>query len=92
LPYLRSVVSEYDSICDPNYGVITQMSKETVRKKLQNYLGITLSNNYSNWFSIVRGDGGIAASIVVDGQVTVKGYELAYALGLKSPFVEISCN
>lgn len=90
LPYLRSVVSEYDSICDPNYGVITQMSKETVRKKLQNYLGITLSNNYANWFVISRGDGGIAASITVDGQVTVKGYELAYALGLKSPFVEIS--
>lgn len=90
LPYLRSVVSEYDSICDPNYGVITQMSKDTVRKKLQNYLGITLSNNYANWFVISRGDGGIAASITVDGQVTVKGYELAYALGLKSPFVEIS--
>lgn len=90
LPYLRSVVSEYDSICDPNYGIITQMSKDTVRKKLQNYLGITLSNNYANWFVISRGDGGIAASITVDGQVTVKGYELAYALGLKSPFVEIS--
>lgn len=90
LPYLKSVVSEYDSICDPHYGEITQMDRETVRKKLQNYLGITLSNNYSNWFYITRGDGGIAASITVDGQVTVKGYELAYALGLKSPFVEIS--
>lgn len=92
LPYLTSVESEYDSICDTNYGVITQMSIDTVRKKLQNYLGITLSNNYSNWFAIIRGDGGIAASIVVDGQVTVKGYELTYALGLKSPFVEISYN
>ncbi len=90
LPYLKSVVSEYDSICDPHYGEITQMDRETVRNKLQNYLGITLSNNYSNWFVITRGDGGIAASITVDGQVTVKGYELVYALGLKSPFVEIS--
>lgn len=90
LPYLKSVVSEYDSICDPHYGEITQMDRETVRKKLQNYLGITLSNNYSNWFAVTRGDGGIAATITVDGQVTVKGYELAYALGLKSPFVEIS--
>ncbi|MGN0607324.1 MAG: hypothetical protein ACI4JM_12455 [Oscillospiraceae bacterium] len=92
LPYLKSVPSEYDSICDPNYNITTQLSIDTVRYKVQNYLGIKLSNNYANWFSIVRGDGGIAASIVVDGQVTVKGYELCYALGLKSPFVEISYN
>lgn len=90
LPYLKSVVSEYDSICDPHYGEITQLSIDTVRYKIQKKYGIVLSSNYSNWFSVTRGDGNIAAYIEIDGQITVRGYELAYALGLKSPFVEIS--
>ncbi len=90
LPYLRSVVSEYDSICDKHYGEITQIDKETVRYKIQAKYGIKLSNNYANWFVVTRGDGGIAKTITIDGQITVKGYELLYALDLKSPFAEIS--
>lgn len=39
-------------------------------------------------FSIIEGDGGYAANVVVDGQVTVKGNDFRYYLGLKSPKFE----
>ena len=55
---------------------------------LESNLGITLSDDPSNWVSIIEGDGGYAANVVVDGQVTVKGNDFRYYLGLKSPKFE----
>ena len=56
-----------------------------VKASLESALGITLSDDPSNWVSIVEGDGGYAAYVLVDGQVTIKGNDFRYYLGLKSP-------
>lgn len=88
IPYLRSVACEYDSQCDPHYGTVEVFSAEELKSILELNLGITLSDNPSNWVSIIEGDGGYAAYVVVDGQVTVKGNDFRYYLGLKSPKFE----
>ncbi len=85
MPYLRSVPSDYDSSCDPNYGTVTAYSIDYVRSTLQSRLGITLSENPSSWISVVEGDGGYAAYVVIDNQVTVKGSDFRSYFGLKSP-------
>ena len=85
IPYLRSVYCEYDGQCDPHYGTVEVISVDQVRSDLESCLGITLSDNPANWISIVEGDGGYAAYVVVDNQVTVKGNDFRGYLGLKSP-------
>lgn len=85
IPYLRSVPCEYDSQCDPHYGSTEIISATDVKASLESALGITLSDDPSNWVSIVEGDGGYAAYVLVDGQVTIKGNDFRYYLGLKSP-------
>lgn len=92
LPYLRSITVDYDAQYDKHYGTVTEMSVDTVRYKLQAAFGIKLSNNYRNWFIVTKGDGGIAAEVNIDNQITVKGYKVMYALGLKSPNVQITCS
>ena len=85
IPYLRSVYCEYDAQCEPHYGTGEVISVDQVRSDLESCLGITLSDNPANWISIVEGDGGYAAYVVVDNQVTVKGNDFRGYLGLKSP-------
>lgn len=85
IPYLRSVYCEYDSECDPHYGTVEVISADEVRADLESNLGITLSDDPSNWISVIEGDGGYAAYVVVDGQVTIKGNDFRVYLGLKSP-------
>jgi peptidoglycan hydrolase-like amidase len=85
LPYLTSTVSEYDAAADGHYGTVKIISASTVKEKLESRLGITLSNNPNNWISIVEGDGGYVAYVVIDGQVTIKGNTFRTYLGLKSP-------
>ena len=85
IPYLRSVYCEYDSQCDPHYGTVEVISADEVRADLESALGITLSDDPSNWISVIEGDGGYAAYVVVDGQVTIKGNDFRVYLGLKSP-------
>ena len=85
---MRSVSCEYDSQCDPHYGTVEVFSAEELKSILESNLGITLSDDPSNWVSIIEGDGGYAANVVVDGQVTVKGNDFRYYLGLKSPKFE----
>lgn len=88
IPYLRSVACDYDSQCDPHYGTVEVFSAEELKSILESNLGITLSDDPSNWVSIIEGDGGYAAYVVVDGQVTIKGNDFRYYLGLKSPKFE----
>lgn len=85
IPYLRSVYCEYDSECDPHYGTVEVISADEVRADLESNLGITLSDDPANWISVIEGDGGYAAYVVVDGQVTIKGNDFRVYLGLKSP-------
>ncbi|MDE5648988.1 MAG: sporulation protein [Oscillospiraceae bacterium] len=88
IPYLRSVACDYDSQCDPHYGTVEVFSAGELKSILESNLGITLSDDPSNWVSIIEGDGGYAAYVVVDGQVTIKGNDFRYYLGLKSPKFE----
>lgn len=92
IPYLRSVPCEYDSSCDPHYGTATVISAAEVKLDLESCLGITLSDDPNNWVSIIEGDGGYAAYVVVDGQVTVKGNDFRGYLGLKSPKFTVEYN
>lgn len=85
IPYLRSVYCEYDAECDPHYGSVEVISADQVRAELESNLGITLSDDPTNWISIVESDGGYAAYVVIDNQVTVKGNTFRGYLGLKSP-------
>lgn len=85
IPYLRSVSCEYDSQYDPHYGTVEVFSAEELKSILESNLGIVLSDDPSNWVTIIEGDGGYAANVIVDGQVTVKGNDFRYYLGLKSP-------
>ena len=92
VPYLRSVVSEYDALYDPHYGETTSMSVDTLRYRIQNAYGIYLSSSYGQWIQPVIGDGGYVAKVCIDGQKTVNGYDFARAIGLRSPKFSVYCN
>jgi SpoIID/LytB domain protein len=85
VPYLTSVYCEYDSTCDLYYGIDTVISTEQVKSDLESSLGIILSDNPANWISVTEGDGGYAAYVTIDGQITIKGNDFIGILGLKSP-------
>lgn len=89
IPYLISVPCEYDDVCDPHYGTVEVISEDEVREQLESNLGIILSDDPSNWIAVTEGDGGYAAYVLIDGQVTIKGYELRNYLGLKSPKFQV---
>lgn len=92
VPYLRSVVSEYDAQYDPHYGETTAISVDTLRYRIQNAYGISLSSSYGQWIQPVIGDGGYVAKVCIDGQKTVNGYDFARAIGLRSPKFAVYCN
>ncbi len=92
IPYLRSVTSDYDSQYDPHWGTVTYYTVDEVRSRLQNAYNITLSDNPKNWIQIIEGNGGYVNSVVVDGQVTVRGYPFSRVLGLKSPKFTYICG
>ncbi|MBE6841934.1 MAG: hypothetical protein E7510_03770 [Ruminococcus sp.] len=84
IPYLRSIPCAYDDVYDPNYGYMISLSVDSLRYKIQNAYGITLSSDYTSWIQLVEGDGGYIADVVIDGQKTVDGYSFARMIGLKS--------
>lgn len=90
IPYLRSVTSDYDAAYDPHYGTVTYMSSSEVKRRVEGRFGVSLSSDPSNWFQLVIGDGGFVTNVVIDGQKTVRGYEIKTALGLKSSKFEVS--
>ncbi|MCQ2464748.1 MAG: hypothetical protein MJ095_04120 [Oscillospiraceae bacterium] len=92
LPYLRSVVSEYDALYDPHYGEMSSMSVDTLRYKIQNAYGIYLSSSYGQWIQPITGDGGYVAKVCIDGQKTVNGYDFARVIGLRTPKFSVYCN
>ncbi len=92
LPYLRSVVSEYDAQYDPHYGEMSSMSVDTLRYRIQNAYGIYLSSAYGQWIQPVIGDGGYVSKVCIDGQKTVNGYDFARVIGLRTPKFSVYCN
>ena len=81
---LLHVPCAYDDVYDPNYGYMISLSVDSLRYKIQNAYGITLSSDYTSWIQLVEGDGGYIADVVIDGQKTVDGYSFARMIGLKS--------
>ncbi|MBQ7003006.1 MAG: sporulation protein [Oscillospiraceae bacterium] len=92
IPYLRSVISEYDAAYDPHYGDVTYFSTEQLKTRLQNAYGIRLSNNPENWLTLIEGNGGYVNKVVIDGQITVRGNDLRGVLDLKSPKFTYICS
>ncbi len=90
--YLISVPSEYDAEYDPYYGVVTYMSVDEVRSRIQNAYGIALSSNPSNWIQLEVGDSGFVRSVTIDGQKTVNGNAFSNVLGLRSPRFAYVCG
>ncbi|MGN1404409.1 MAG: SpoIID/LytB domain-containing protein [Ruminococcus sp.] len=90
--YLVSVPCDYDAAYDPNYGVVTYMSVDEVRSRIQNAYGITLSSEPSNWIQLEVGDSGYVRSVTIDGQKTVNGNSFRGVLGLRSPRFAYTCG
>ncbi len=84
LPYLRSVPSDYDASLDPHYGTVKYYASSEVKRLVEARYGITLSDNPANWIQPVVGDSGYNSYVVIDGQITVRGYDLKLCLNLKS--------
>lgn len=84
LPYLRSVTSDYDASLDPHYGTVKYYSSSEVKRLVEARYGITLSENPANWIQPIVGDSGYNSYVVIDGQITVRGYDLKLCLNLKS--------
>ena len=85
IPYLRSVASEYDSQYDPHWGDVTYYSVDEVRNRIQGAYNITLSGNPENWIKLVEGNGGYVNKVIIDDQITVRGYAFSSVMSLKSP-------
>ncbi len=92
LPYLRSVSSDYDEYYDPHWADVTYYSIDEVRRRIQNAYDITLSSNPKNWIQMIEGNGGYVNSVVIDGQITVRGYPFSRVLSLKSPKFTYICS
>ena len=94
IPYLTSVACPFDSESDPNYGVKTKFSEAAIRSAVEKYLGITLSDNPENWFTITEYvDGNYVSKVNVDGQTTITGRKLRESIlnyQLKSASFDIS--
>lgn len=89
-PYLRAVVSEYDSE-DPNYGLEYVFTAEEVKSKLEEVCGITMSDDMKNWF--VMDDiysGRYVGYITVDGQSRITARTMQETFGLKSQAFTVS--
>ena len=77
IPYLVSVPCPFDAESDPNYGIRTKFTEDSIRIALESKLGITLSDDPANWLSI-KGyvDGNYVSQVLVDGQTTISGRKL----------------
>jgi len=84
-PYLTSVSCPFDTQSDPNYGLTKTFSESEMRSYLEGALGITLSNDPSNWLTVTSYvDTVYVGSINVDGQKTITGrYLRENVLGYK---------
>lgn len=85
VPYLRSVVSEYDGGYDPHYGTVTYFTENEMREMIEDQYNIKLSKDPTKWIQpIYSKETGYITEILIDGQMYVKGYAFSQAMGLKS--------
>ena len=89
--YLKPVVSEYD-YNDPNYGIETYFSEAEIRNTIQTKLGIYLSNDVRNWFSVsgMHSQKYVGTLSIDGGKATMSGEAARRLFGLRSSAFEIS--
>lgn len=94
VPYLKSVYCPFDVMSDPNYGYQMKVSEENMRTLTEEKLGITLSDNPANWFTVTEIiDGNYVAKVSVDGQKIISGRSMRESIlnyKLKSTAFEVS--
>ncbi len=94
VPYLKSVYCPFDVTSDPNYGYQMKVSEENMRTLVEGDLGITLSNDPSNWFTVTEIiDGNYVAKVNVDGQKIITGRAMRESIlnyKLKSTAFEVT--
>lgn len=94
VPYLKSVYCPFDVGNDPNYGYQMKVSEENMRTLVEDKLGITLSNNPANWFTVTEIiDGNYVAKVNVDGQKYITGRSMRESIlnyKLKSAAFEVT--
>lgn len=94
VPYLKSVYCPFDVTSDPNYGYQMKVSEENMRTLVEGDLGITLSNDPSNWFTVTEiVDGNYVAKVNVDGQKIITGRAMRESIlnyKLKSTAFEVT--
>lgn len=92
LPYLRSVISAYDEAYDPYWGEVKYFTIDEMRYFLQSTYGVSLSSDPSNWIRLIEGNGGYIHSVVIDDQITVRGYPFSCELGLRTSKFTYICS
>jgi stage II sporulation protein D len=77
IPYLISKATPHDIASDPHYGLRKTFTVTEIKNALENYFGITLSDNPANWLTVTsRVDGNYVSELLVDGQKTVSGRKM----------------
>ena len=83
-PYLRAVVSKFDSE-DPNYGLLNEYSYSELKSILESALNIKMSDDVNNWFVVDDiYSGRYVGYITIDGQKRITARTLQDTLDLKS--------
>ena len=94
VPYLKSVSCPFDALSDPNYGYQMKVSEENMRTLVEGDLGITLSNDPSNWFTVTEIiDGNYVAKVNIDNQKIISGRSMRESIlnyKLKSAAFEVT--
>ncbi|MBQ3162756.1 MAG: SpoIID/LytB domain-containing protein [Oscillospiraceae bacterium] len=94
VPYLKSVYCPFDVGNDPNYGYQMKVSEENMRTLTEEKLGITLSDDPSNWFTVTEIiDGNYVAKVNIDGQKVITGRSMRESIlnyKLKSAAFEVT--
>ncbi len=94
VPYLKSVYCPFDVTSDPNYGYQMKVSEENMRTLTEEKLGITLSGNPANWFTVTEiVDGNYVAKVNVDNQKYITGRSMRESIlnyKLKSTAFEVT--
>ncbi len=94
VPYLKSVYCPFDVTSDPNYGYQMKVSESDMRTLTEEKLGIILSGNPENWFTVTEIiDGNYVAKVNIDGQKIISGRSMRESIlnyKLKSTAFEVS--
>ncbi len=88
-PYLKSVASPWDALCDGYLSTVTFTQKEVEDVIKKKWDGITLPSSPQEWFSDIKmTDAGTVSAITV-GNKTLSGKDLREAFSLRSASFDV---